>query len=396
MELVSSHVQSAVGKGVLKRFKVLHVVRPAAGGMRGHLLSLLKHTDMELFEPWVTGPPGEMLAEVEDLGLKVLSLPLSGTVDLVYDPWVVLQLARFLRAKRFDILHAHGSKAGLVGRLAALIAGLPVVFFTAHNSIFYAEWPEFKKAAYALAEKGLARRTHRVIAVSEALRGELIEREGLKPEQVVAVHNGIDISEFHIAEPRESVRVRLGLPIDRPVVGAVARLVPQKGLRYLIEAAALMQTGERPLFVVVGDGPLRAELEAFAAKSGAGGDFVFTGSRNDVPMFLKAFDLLAFPSITEALGVTILEAMAASLPVVATAVGGIPEVVVHGETGILVPPRNAAALAEGIKKILAAPERAVSFGRAGHKRVCALFTVEKMAGRVMELYREALAAQRLL
>ncbi|MEW6447185.1 MAG: glycosyltransferase family 4 protein [Bacillota bacterium] len=380
----------------MKRFKVLHVVRPAAGGMKGHLLSLLKHTDRELFEPWVAGPPGEMLSAAENSGFNVFPLPLRGEIDLINDSRVVLRLARFLKAKRFEILHAHGSKAGLVGRLAAMIAGTPVVFFTAHSSILYPEWPEFKKKAYVFAEKCLARRTNRVIAVSEALRRELIEREGMNPGQVVAVYNGINPGDFQTEEPRESIRVRLGLPVDRPVVGAVARLAPQKGLNYLIEAAALISPGERPLFVVVGDGPLRAELEALVAKRGAGGHFIFTGSRDDVPVFLKAFDILALPSLTEALGLAVLEAMAASLPVIATAVGGIPEVVVHGETGILVPPRDAVALAKGVTELLAAPERAASFGVAGRKRVCDLFTVEKMAGRVMDLYREALTAQGLL
>lgn len=387
---------AAAEERVSKRFKLLHVIRPAAGGMKGHLLCLLQHTDRELFDPWVAGPPGEMLSAVENSGFKVLPLPLRGEVDLVYDPWAVLGLARRLRAERFAILHAHGSKAGLVGRLAAQIAGTPVIFFTAHNSIFYTEWPEFKKKAYALVEKGLAQKTHRIITVCEALRRELLAREGLKPEQVVAVHNGIDPGEFQVAEAQESVRRRLGLPTDRPVVGAVARLAPQKGLHYLIEAAALIPSGGRPLFLVVGDGPLEAELEALAEKRAVGRHFLFTGSRNDIPVLLRAFDLLVLPSVTEALPLIILEAMAASLPVVATAVAGVPEAVVHGETGILVPPRDAAALAKSITGLLAAPRRARSFGLAGRKRVCELFTVERMAGRVMDLYREALTAQGLL
>lgn len=116
----------------------------------------------------------------------------------------------------------------------------------------------------------------------------------------------------------------------------------------------------------------------------------------DVPIFLKAFNLLVLPSVTEALALIILEAMVASLPVVATAVGGVPGVIVHGETGILVPPRDTVALAKGIMELLAAPRRALSFGLAGRKRVCELFTVEKMAGRIMDLYKEALTAQGLL
>ncbi|MEW6770825.1 MAG: glycosyltransferase family 4 protein [Bacillota bacterium] len=377
----------------MKRFTVLHVIRPAAGGMRCHLLNLLRYTDRNLFEPGVAGPPGEMLAAAAEVGAKVFPIPLQGELDLLRDARAVFQLSRVLRRERVNILHAHSAKAGLVGRLAALYARTPVVFFTVHNSIFYAEWPAYKRGFFALAEKMLARRTHRIITVSEALRRELIAREGLEPDQVVTVYNGVNPGEFQVAESREALRRRLGLPAEGPVVGTVTRLAPQKGLRYLIEAAALFPPEERPVFVVVGDGPLRAELQELAEKSGVSSRFVFTGVRRDVPQVLGALDLLVLPSVTEGLGLILLEAMAASLPVVATAVGGVPEVVLDGETGVLVPPRDPAALAGAIAGLLRAPERARRLGAAGRERVARLFTVERMVGQVSGLYREALAAQ---
>lgn len=377
----------------MKRFRVLHVIRPAAGGMRCHLLNLLRYTDRNLFEPGVAGPPGEMLAAAAELGAKVFPITLRGELDPLRDAWAVFQLSRVLRRERVSILHAHSAKAGLVGRLAAVCARTPVVFFTVHNSIFYAEWPEYKKGFFALAEKVLARRTYRIITVSEALRQELIAREGLKPGQVVTVYNGINPEEFQVAESREALRRRLGLPAEAPLVGIVTRLAPQKGLRYLIEAAALFPPEERLVFVVVGDGPLRAELQELAEKSGVGSHFVFTGVRRDVPLILGALDLLVLPSVTEGLGLILLEAMAASLPVVATAVGGVPEVVLDGETGVLVPPRDPAALAGAIAGLLRAPERARRLGAAGRERVARLFTVERMVGQISALYREALAAQ---
>jgi glycosyltransferase involved in cell wall biosynthesis len=332
-----------------------------------------------------------MLAAAAELGAKVFPIPLRGELDPLRDAWAVFQLSRVLRRERVSILHAHGAKAGLVGRLAAVSARTPVVFFTVHNSVFYAEWPAYKKGFLALAEKALARYTCRIITVSEALRQELIAREGLKPEHVVTVYNGINPEEFQVAEPREALRRRLGLPVEAPLVGTVTRLVPQKGLCYLIEAAALFPPEERPVFVVVGDGPLRAELRELADKSGVSSRFVLAGVRRDVPLILGALDLLVLPSVTEGLGLILLEAMAASLPVVATAVGGVPEVVLDGETGVLVPPGDPAALARAIADLLRVPERARRLGAAGRERVARLFTVERMVGQISALYQEALA-----
>ena len=379
----------------MKRYKVLHVIRPAAGGMKRHLLTLVKYAPRGGFELGVAGPPGDMLAAAAELGAKVFPIPLKGGLNPVQDARAVLQLARLLKEERVTIVHAHGSKAGLVGRVAARVAGTPIVFFTAHNSIFYEEWPDYKKSAFALVEKMLARNTYRIITVSEALRQELVAKEGLKPEQVVTVFNGIETDEFEIAESRTVLRQRLCLLRKALVVGTVARLAPQKGVRYIVEAAGLFHPDERPLFLVVGDGPLREELQALARKVGVADSVVFTGMREDIPLLLAALDLLVVPSVTEGLPLILLEGMAAALPVVATAVGGIPEAVVDGETGILVPPQNAEALASGINRILRNPDRARELGAAGRRRVRELFTAQRMVGRVAELYGEAIAGKGL-
>ncbi len=376
----------------MSRYRVLHVIRPAAGGMKHHLLNLLKHTDRGIFEPCVAGPP-ELIAEAADLGVEVFPVSLKGELDLSSDTGAVLGIARLLKKRRVDILHAHSSKAGLVGRLAARLAGTPTVFFTAHNSIFYEEWPGYKKTAVSLAEKVLAHGTSRVITVSESLREEIIVRERLDPDKVVTVYNGIEPEKFKTVGPRAVLRERLHLPADGRVVGTIARLAPQKGVCYLIQAAALIPPDQRPLFLVVGEGPLRGELEALARDTGVADRVVFAGARSDIPLVLAALDLLVLPSITEGLPLVLLEAMAASVPVVATRVGGVPEAVVEGETGILVPPQNAAALAGAINAILTAPDLARKFGAVGRERVSKLFTVRKMVDLTTDLYREALAGK---
>lgn len=358
--------------------------------MKRHLLTLLHYTDRTLFEPLVAGPPDELLAEIRAAGFRTFPVPLKGELDPIQDLRSVSLLVSLLRRERVTILHAHGAKAGLVGRLAGLWARTPILLVTVHNSIFAAEWPRWKKRVFAAAEAILARWTSRIITVSEALRQEIIKCEKLRPAQLVTIYNGIEPDLFCLRENREALRSHLGLPVNQPVVITVARLASQKGIRYLVEAAALFPPEHRPFFLVVGDGPLRGELVRQAATLGVNKHLFFTGSRNDLPQLLNAADLLVLPSLTEGLGLVLLEAMAASLPVVATRVGGIPEVVVDGETGILVPPRDPAALAQAIEILLANPERARAMGAAGRERVRRFFTVEKMARSVMALYREEL------
>ncbi len=379
----------------MSRYRILHVIRPAAGGMKNHLLSLLEHSDRGSFEPAVAGPP-EITAAAAGFGAEVFPLDIKGELDPLRDARAVFELIRVLQKKRVDVLHAHGSKAGVVGRLAALLAGTPAVFLTAHNSVFYEEWPAYKKRVVGLAQAILARGTSRVIAVSEALRAEIIAREKVDPAKVVTVHNGIEPARFKNVGPRELLRQRLNLPADSAVIGTIARLAPQKGVRYLIQAAALIPAGLRPVFLVVGEGPLRAELEASARNAGVADRFIFTGLRSDIPLILGALDLLVLPSVTEGLPLVLLEAMAASLPVVATRVGGVPEAVVDGKTGIVVPPQDAPALAAAIAALLAAPDRARQFGAAGEDRVSRVFTVHRMVSLTTELYLETLAGNGLV
>jgi glycosyltransferase involved in cell wall biosynthesis len=363
--------------------------------MKNHLLSLLEHSDRGSFEPAVAGPP-EITAAAAGFGAEVFPLDIKGELDPLRDARAVFELIRVLQKKRVDVLHAHGSKAGVVGRLAALLAGTPAVFLTAHNSVFYEEWPAYKKRVVGLAQAILARGTSRVIAVSEALRAEIIAREKVDPAKVVTVHNGIEPARFKNVGPRELLRQRLNLPADSAVIGTIARLAPQKGVRYLIQAAALIPAGLRPVFLVVGEGPLRAELEASARNAGVADRFIFTGLRSDIPLILGALDLLVLPSVTEGLPLVLLEAMAASLPVVATRVGGVPEAVVDGKTGIVVPPQDAPALAAAIAALLAAPDRARQFGAAGEDRVSRVFTVHRMVSLTTELYLETLAGNGLV
>lgn len=371
----------------MPRIKILHVIRPAAGGMKNHLVSLIKHASRELFEPMAACPPGEMADELSALGIKVHRVPLTGELSLVNDLKAVLAIRKLLVRNGINIMHAHSSKAGLVGRLAARMAGTPAVFFTAHNSIFYESWPEWKKNLFATAERLLANNTRHIIAVSGALRNELLEREKIHRQKVVTIYNGIDPAPFNVRQDREETLRSLGIAGGR-VVGVVARLAPQKGVLYFIRAAARLSELQGVSFIVAGDGPLRVELEEEAANLGLKDKLFFLGYRGDVDKILGCLDLLVLPSLTEGLPLIILEAMAAARPVVATTVGGIPEAVLDGVNGLLVPPGDVDALALAVGKMLENRGLAQSLGEAGRRRVLEMFSLEEMVKKTERLYLE--------
>ncbi|MGQ9558655.1 MAG: glycosyltransferase family 4 protein [Desulfurispora sp.] len=368
-------------------YRVMHVVRPAAGGMKNHLLSLLEYANRDRLQLYVAGPP-ELLEAVRPLGVKIYPLPLSPDIDPAKDSVVISRLAALLRQEKIALLHAHGSRAGLPGRLAALLAGTPVRFFTAHNSLFYSGWPVWKLSAMVLAERLLAACSQQVIAVSENLRRELLEKEKLPPHKVVVIPNGIEPGRFMYERRGAAIAGERGEP--RVVLGTVARLAPQKGLATLLRAFALLEgqlAGAYDLrLVLVGDGPLLSELQTLAGQLGIAQRVVFTGMRRDIPELLHSFDIFVLPSLTEGLPLTVLEAMAAGLPVVASRVGGIPEAVQDGQTGFLVPPGQEVALAEKLGCLVQQPEWRCRMGAAGRQRVLAEFTVQSMVRKTERLY----------
>lgn len=374
----------------MNKFRVLHLIRPAAGGMKNHLLSLLRHCDREMFYP-VVACPGYMARDLASLDFKAIDLPIRGELSPLSDLRVVKQLVSILKDEKITILHAHSSKAGLVGRVAARLAGTPLVLLTAHNSIFYEEWPFWKKSLFAFAERALNRYTDRIITVSEALRSELINRESLDQGKVVTIQNGIETELFETQVRRCFTLRNLDLSLSEQVVGMVARLASQKGVTYFLKAAAMLARDYKVNFVIIGDGPLRRQLEEEALSLGIKDRVVFTGERHDIPYLLPAFDVFVLSSLTEGFPLTILESLAAGCPVVATRVGGIPEIIRDNFNGLLVEPADPAGLAIAVASLLSDPKKAAAMGQAGKALVKEKFTAAVMARKVEEEYKNLLS-----
>jgi glycosyltransferase involved in cell wall biosynthesis len=225
----------------------------------------------------------------------------------------------------------------------------------------------------------------RYVAASEAIRAMLIE-DGIAPARIVTVHDGIDVGRVAAAEPL-NVREEYWFPPHSPIVGHIGALSPSKGQRFLVDAAAIV-VREMPeaRFLVLGEGELHDVLEHQIRHLHLAQHVVLAGFRADVLGVLKGLDLFVMSSVTEGLGTALLDAMAARRPIVATRAGGIPEVVVHGETGLLVPPRDAPALATGILELLRDPERRSRFAAAGFARVRDLFSVDRMVEETLAVY----------
>ncbi len=338
----------------MRPLRVLHVCDKfgVAGstvhGVSRFLARIIPRFDRARVEPLLVGlrPEDHASAHLRALGLALHCLG-KGKFDLSTAP----ALLRLARRERADLLHLHGYGATNFGRLVARWAGLPCIV----HEHFVDPAPPKVQVPWDLA---LRRICDAAIAVSESVRRFMVERRFVPAERIELLRYGVPLAEYRPALPEQAlaVRQRYGLAPDAVVLGAVGRLDEQKGLRYLLEAVARL-TPEHPglVLLLVGDGPLRGELGEQAAALGIAGRTVFTGHSSEVPLLQSALDVQLFPSLWEGTPLALFEAMAMARTIVSTDVDGLGEVLCHGETALLVPPRDPAALAAALHTVLADP-----------------------------------------
>jgi glycosyltransferase involved in cell wall biosynthesis len=313
----------------------------------------------------------------------------------VKDPACVIALARVIRDGRFDIVHAHGFKAGLVARLAARRAGRVPAIVTVHNHVLYRDISPFTKWRYVTVERWLARggRTARLITVSEALREELVGEYGIDPALITTVHNGLDLAPLLADRDRVGARERYGLPRDALVFGTAARFAPQKAMDVLVATApAVLGAHPEACYLLAGDGPLLDQAKEAARATGFAERILFPGFERDVPGLLAALDVYVSSALSEGLPLATIEAMAAGLPVASTRAGGTPEVVADGITGLLAEPGDASGLAGAMLRLADDADLRECFGAAGRERAVAEFTEERMIERTLAVFEEVLCS----
>jgi glycosyltransferase involved in cell wall biosynthesis len=332
----------------------------------------------------------------------ILTPHLIRPIQPLTDLRALADLIRFIRRGRFHIVHTHATKAGILGRLAARMAGVPIVVHTLHSLVFHEYQSGFANRTYVALKKLCAPLTHQFISVSQATaRGAIAAGIG-DPARHAVVLSGMDLEPFLTAESRiehAAARRRFGLPPEAPVVGKIARLFPLKGHAEFMEAAARVHA-QRPdvHFLLVGDGILRAELEAEAHRRGLGSVVHFAGlvPAAEIPAALIAMDVVVHTSLREGLARVLPQALAAGRPVVTFALDGAPEVIEDGRSGYVVPALDTAALAARVLVLLDDPARRAAMAALGRAFVAREFPVEQMVARIDALYERLLLARGLL
>lgn len=372
-----------------RRLRIAHVITGLQLGGGGQVvLTLARGIDRDRFEMdvYCVHEGGDIEAPLRQLGSSVFLLP--GAWDyrrrlLRYSPRQTMELASLLRRGRYDILHTHLFQADAIGRVAGRLAGIPVMVKSLHNM---GRW---KNRSQVLVDRVLARWTDRVICCSDYQREVARAQEHFRPNMAVTIAHGVDITLFPARVDRAAARVAIGLHPQRPTIGTVGRTIREKGHAHLLDAIpAILQQHQAAQFVIVGDGALRTELEARVARTPYRERVCFAGARPDVPEMLALMDVFVFPSLSEGFGIAVVEAMAASLPVVTSNIRPLSEIVVQGKTGFLVDPADSPALAAALNRLLADPLLRESQGREGRRLVEARYTQAAMARAHERLYLE--------
>jgi len=352
--------------------KVLHVElgQSIVGGPQ-QVIYLLEGLKARGIDNVLVAAAGRPLAQKLVGTVVVREVPWGGDTDLGW----FFRLLGLIRRERPNVLHLHAGPGAALGGLAAKLMGVPCVLSRRVDSK-----PRGRFSAWSYGALN-----DRVICISQAIF-DVLARRGVRRDRLVLIRSSVKAAGWDEPAPRADFLAEFGLPADAVTIGVVAQLVPRKGHVVLLEAAQGLGPEVRIIFF--GEGAGRGELEAKVAAAGLGGVVTFAGHRDDLPRWMGNLDLVVHPATMEGLGVALLQAAAAGVPVVASAVGGIPEAVVDGLTGRLVPPRDAVALRGAIIELLADKEQRRALGRAARARVMAEFDVAAMVERHIELYRE--------
>lgn len=368
----------------MARKKVLHLVEDLKiGGLERVIASIVLGLDRTRYdvEAWCLVRGGEIAEELVEKGIGVKILGMNS----YHNPLQIVALSRLIKKSRIDIIHTHGYFGSTFGRLAAILVKTPTIIAHVHTTYY-----GFKKRNL-LVEKFLSLFTDKIVCVSRAVNRFVEEVEGISEKKTCLIYNGVGKPRLFQGDRDSHVdRKSLGLGEEDLVVITVASLTPHKGHHVLIDAAkAVSKRHENLRLLIVGDGPLRNNLRAYADELQLSSKIVFAGQRKDVNSLLKLANIFVLPSKErEGLPIALIETMAVGLPVIGTQLGGIPEVIEENVNGLLFAPGNSEELAAAIEKLIGDKTIREKMGRAGRKIYEEKFTVERMVNNIESLYDE--------
>jgi glycosyltransferase involved in cell wall biosynthesis len=387
----------------MEKIKVLHLITHLGfGGAQDNTLLTIKGHSRERYEVHLA--TGQDYTDWEARGRAYADAffifpDLCRSVRPQTDIRTLNQLTDFFRKHNYHIVHTHSAKAGTLGRIAAKRAGVPIIIHTFHSfgwqvacTVCTRPWQVYtsaiKKWFYILIERYAASLSHALITVSELNKQEAMDIKLAPSDKLTTIYSGIDFSRFKVNVERIKKCNSLGLSPSRPIIGTIGRLSIQKApLDFIAAAKIVLQQKPDVQFIMIGDGPLASEVHL------AIGDerrIKLFGYRNDVPEILSVLDLFVLSSLWEGLGRALTEAMFVGVPVAATAVDGVPELVTHNETGLLSPPGDPVRLAENITWSLDHPDETQRMKQSARDRVEPTFSAERMVERIEALYQQLL------
>lgn len=332
------------------------------------------------------------LSDAEKNGVRIINLSsLVRNIAPVQDIRALFALMSIFKKEKPRIVHTHTSKAGILGRWAAFFAKVPIMVHTPHGHVFWGYFNKWITAVFVFLERLTARITDRIITLTEQEKKDHLQFAIAPEGKFSVIHSGVDLSKFSGATAHASeMKNKLGIPEETFVVGTVGRLTPVKGHKYLFEAAVKV-VRQRPdiLFVFLGDGELLTELTDMSSSLGIKDHVKFLGWRLDVADVMATFDIFVLPSLNEGMGKVLVEAMAMRKPIIASNVGGIPDLVNHGLNGLLFPPADADAMADAIVTLHGEPSKAKRMAEKG-KVIAAGYRADAMIQKIDRLYDEIL------
>jgi glycosyltransferase involved in cell wall biosynthesis len=377
-----------------RRLRVAHVTANFADGSGGIMLREALALDRDRYASTIIAPAdGTLFGRAEEAGLEVIRLQRMGRGRRVY-PWADVEALRevegYLRVGAFDVVHTHAGRAGALGRIAAHRLDGPAIVHTLHGFPFNAFQSFPVRRTLQTIERRLGRLTDYFLTDGTFVASEAVRLRIARPERVRAVISPIDAVRPVSAKRRRKARVKLGLPEQAVVVGTAARLATQKAPADMVKAFARLNRPD--LYMVwLGDGHLRGEIERLVEREGLTDRFLLAGDRSDVASLLPAFDVFAMSSLWEGLPCAVLEAMMCGIPVVATAVNSVPEIVVSGKTGVLARASDPVSLSGALAYVLDHPHEAARMAGAAHDHVQEQFRPEQLGEELMGVYDRALA-----
>ena len=339
--------------------RVMEIIRDAEGGMKKHFCTMTKglaEHGIEVFA--LCNFEEQSKEELEKAGVRVLSFSFQKSIRPLSDCIAMAKLVSIIRRIKPDMVHCHGFKAGLLGRLAGWITGASLLY-TVHNFVIYGRG-KLASRLISYFEDWMGSKTNGIICVSRALKKSMMEEAGIDEKKLFVIYNAIP---DWPAGDRRATREKHHVDEHHILIGTAARLIPSKGMDILLKAASgILSVYPHVRLMIAGSGPEERNLKELAQTLGIGAQVIFTGRVCDMQNYYSAFDIFVLPTLTEGLGITVLEAMSCGLPVIATSVGGIPEFVIHEKNGLLIQSGNAFELRTAFQFLLDNPVQAEQYG----------------------------------